>query len=139
MNYFESALKNYIESKPNPKECFYCHDTDKNVNYRTLFNFLFTDSILCNNIINVDYDFIFNNFIDDYDYSEEEFYQYYLVEVDTWRIGQYKDYIKENNIDTNIHLFYSDILGCYICCVGHFGTSWDYVPTDIKIEVDKIA
>lgn len=139
MDYFETALKNYIESKPNQKECFYCHDTDKNVNYRTLFRFLFTDSILCNNIVNVDYDFMFNSVIDDNDYSEEEFYQYYLVDVDNWRLEQYKNYIKENNINTDIYLFYSDVLDCYICGVSHFGTSWDYVPTDIKIEVDKSA
>lgn len=137
MNHFETALKNYIENKPNKKECFYCHDTDNNVNYRTLFNFLFTDSVLCNNIVNVDYEFIANNVIDDEDYSEVEFYQYYIVEVDTWRLEQYKNYIKENNINNDIYLFYSDILDCYICGVSHFGTSWDYVPTDVKIVVDK--
>ena len=139
MNYFETALENYIRYKPNMKECFYCHDTNNNVNYKTLFNLLFTDSILCNNIVNVDYEFIANNVIDDEDYSEVEFYQYYIVEVDTWRLEQYKNYIKENNIDTDIYLFYSDILDCYICGVNHYGTSWDYVPTNIKIEVDKSA
>ena len=145
MNYFETALKNYIENRPNKKECFYCHDTNNNVNYKTLFNFLFTDSILCNNIVNVDCNFMYNNVIndcddsDDSDDSDEDFYQYYIVEVDTWRLEQYKNYIKENNIDTDIYLFYSDILDCYICGVSHFGTSWDYVPTDIKIEVDKSA
>ena len=54
MNYFETALENYIRYKPNMKECFYCHDTDNNVNYRTLFNLLFTDSVLCNNIVKVE-------------------------------------------------------------------------------------
>lgn len=137
MDYFETALENYIENKPNKKECFYCHDIDNNVNYKTLFNFLFTDSVLCNNIVNVDCNFMFNSVIDDEDYSEVDFYQYYIVEVDTWRLEQYKNYIKENSIDTDIYLFYSDILDCYICGVSHFGTSWDYVPIDIKIEVDN--
>lgn len=139
MNYFETALENYIKYKPNMKECFYCHDTNNNVNYRTLFNFLFTDSVLCNNIVNIDNEFMFNSVIDDEDCTELEFYQYYIVEVDTWRLEQYKNYIKENNIDTDIYLFYSDILDCYICGVSHFGTSLDCVPTDIKIEVDKSA
>ena len=139
MSYFKGALKNYIENTPNIKECFYCHDVNANVNYRTLFNFLFTDSILCNNIVNIDQDFMLNSIVDDGTCIDEDFYQYYLVEVDTWRLDQYKEYIKENNINTNIYLFYSDILDCYVCGVDHYGTSWDYVPTNIKIEVDKSA
>ena len=137
MNYFKTGLKNYIENSPNKKGCFYCHDTANSVNYRTLYNFLFTDSVLCNNVVNIDYEFILDNVIDDEDYTGEEFYQYYIVDVDTWRLEQYKNYIKENNINTDIYLFYSDILDCYICAVNHFGTSWDCIPTGIKIEVGK--
>ena len=40
-NYFENALKNYIESLPNEKEAYYM-DTNT-VNFKTLIDFLFTD------------------------------------------------------------------------------------------------
>lgn len=34
-------------------------------------------------------------------------------------------------------VFYCDVLDLYIWGVDHWGTSWDYVPTNIKLELDK--
>lgn len=48
-NYFISALDNYIKDKANKKECYYMNTNI--VNYRTLTDFIFTDMIICNNII----------------------------------------------------------------------------------------
>ena len=79
-NIFISALDNYIKAKTNEKECYYM-DSDT-VNYITLTDFIFTDMILCNNIV---------KYSDNWDlelgeeYNEEtgeyiEIYQYYIVE-----------------------------------------------------------
>ena len=38
---------------------------------------------------------------------------------------------------TNEIVYYLPALDCYIWCVTHFGTSWDYVLTDIKIELEE--
>ena len=132
---FEEALKNYAESKKN-EHCYYLDS--KYINYMTLFNFLFTDSILCNNIVNVDSDFYFNEEIKEDENEDDylEFYQYYLVDVDTWRLEKYKEYLQEKNKKSDISLFYSDMLECYVVGVSHFGTSWRCVYTDVEIERD---
>ena len=133
---FESALKNYIEKR---NDVYYL--SSDTINFYTLFNFLFTDAILCNNIENIDNDFFYNVEIDENDENDEdyypEFYQYYIVNVDEWRLEKYKEYLKENNLASDISLFYSDILENYIVGISHYGTSWTCVPTSIKIERKK--
>ena len=133
-SYFISALDKYIKAKANKKECYY---TDTNtVNYMTLTDFIFTDMILCNNIV---------RYSDNWDleleeeYDEEtgeyiEIYQYYIVNVDTWRLEEYKKYLQETNISSDLNLWYDNELDIYILGVSHYGTSWDYVPTEIKIK-----
>lgn len=131
---FEEALKKYVESKKTDR-CYYMDSSY--INYMTLFNFLFTDSILCNNIINVDSEFFYNEEIkeeEDDDDEYMEFYQYYLVNVDAWRLEKYKEYLQEKNKESNISLFYSNVLDCYVVGVSHFGTSWSCVCTDVVID-----
>lgn len=80
--------------------------------------------VLCNNIAKVDYS-IFDN-ID----SDLEIYQYYLC------------YLSESDLQYNsrfndcLIFGYSDMLDLYVLCVDHWGTSWDYVMTDIKWSTD---
>lgn len=38
---------------------------------------------------------------------------------------------------TNEIVYYNDVLDMYLWGVTHFGTSWDYVLTDIKIELEE--
>lgn len=133
-NYFISALDNYIKAKTNKKECY---DMDTNtVNYRTLTDFIFTDMILCNNIA---------KYSDNWDlelgeeYSEEtgeyiEIYQYYIVDFDSWRLEKYKEYLEETKKESDFILWYDNELDIYILGISHYGTSWDYVPTEIKIK-----
>lgn len=133
-SYFIGALENYVNSK-GVNSCYYLNSD--NINFITLFEFLFTDSILCNNIYEVD-EYFFEN-IELYEIDEEEeeypeFYQYYIVNIDEWRLNQYKEYLKENNLNSDINLFYSDKLENYVCGISHFGTSWACVPTSIKIN-----
>lgn len=56
-----------------------------------------------------------------------EFYQYYIVGDEALY------YLKENN-ET---VYYIPDLNLYVWAVSHFGTSWDYVLTNIKINKDE--
>lgn len=106
------------------------NDYEKENGYLSYKNLFFKDSslILCNNIPNVDeslYDNIENG-IETWDDGEDvEIYQYYLIDDYTTEV--LKEY-------TNEIIFYSELLDVYVLGVTHFGTSWDYVPTDIKIK-----
>jgi len=53
-------------------------------------------------------------------------YQYYIVSYSGARfLGEYTDEL----------VFYNEALDMYLWGVTHFGTSWDYVLTDIKLRV----
>lgn len=101
------------------------------VSYRRAVERYVGDIVLCNNIADVDVD-IFANIINEGYYDNEEnyddvFYQYFLCNLD--------DYEREILKNTNIIISYSDVLGCDVLMVNHFGTSyacWDYVMTDVE-------
>ena len=117
--------------------------------YRTLVNYYIGDIVLCNNIIDIDTS-VYDNMIqedntryynangeeiseDEYyndadayaDYEQPEIYQYYLCNVSDWE--------KEQAEKCGLILSYSDMLDCDVLCVDHYGTSWDYVLTDVKL------
>ena len=56
-----------------------------------------------------------------------EIFQYFIVS------GYGAELIQEY---TNDPLYYLDVIDCYIWGVTHWGTSWDYVLTDVKLEVE---
>ena len=94
--------------------------------YRTIIDRFIGDIVLCNNITEVDpsvFDNMKYNAEDGEDYPE--IYQYYLC-----NIGQLEEeYLQK----MGIILSYSDMLDCDVLCVDHYGTSWDYVLTDVKL------
>ena len=117
--------------------------------YRTIVSRYIGDIVLCNNIIDVDPS-VFDNLLiesnekyyneNGEEITEEEYYndsnaycetndteiyQYYLCNVSQWE--------KEHAEAAGLILSYSDMLDCDILCVDHFGTSWDYVLTDVKL------
>lgn len=57
--------------------------------------------------------------------DEREIFQYYIVDDNG------ADILKR---ETNEILFYNEELDMYLWGVTHYGTSWDYVLTDISIE-----
>ena len=61
-------------------------------------------------------------------YSTEEIYQYFIVSDNGASI--LKDY--------NEIVFYCEAVDMYICGVTHWGTSWDYVLTDIVLELEEV-
>ena len=56
--------------------------------------------------------------------NNPEIYQYYIIDNQLARILQEL---------TNEIIYYIDYLGVYVWGITHYGTSWDYVLTDIKI------
>lgn len=57
-----------------------------------------------------------------------EIFQYYIVSDSGARI------LEEYTDDP---VYYLPVLDCYVWGVTHFGTSWDYVLTDCKLELDE--
>lgn len=101
-------------------------ENNNKVDYSTLAKT--GDAILCNNIPNIDYN-IYDNIIngdlwDNEEQNEFEIFQYYIVSDSLKEILCYH---------TDEIVMYSELLDCYIWGVTHWGTSWDYVLTDITL------
>lgn len=91
--------------------------------YRTIINTYISDAVLCNEIAKLD-DSIFYN-VNENIRDNNDVYQYYLCNL--------SDYEKEQLTKCGIILSYSDMLMCDVLIVDHFGTSWDYVLTGVKL------
>lgn len=63
------------------------------------------------------------------EYSDQEIFQYYIVSNNGAEILK----------DINEIVFYNEELDMYVWGVTHWGTSWDYVLTDIKLNCGKEA
>lgn len=125
--------------------------------YKTVIQRFFGDDLfLCNNIANID-DSIWGNisvgdlysYIDkngDYRTREEyendendeiyeeanDIYQYFLCNLSKYDIDNLNELL-ESNCDNSIIVSYSDVLDCDVLMVTHWGTSWDYVSTNIDL------
>ena len=95
------------------------------VSYRRIVGAYARDLVLRNNIIEIDSS-VWDNMgeVDE----DLEIYQYYLCNLSSYEVGQLKEY--------GIILSYSDMLDLDVLCVEHFGTSWDYVMTDVEWSQD---
>lgn len=143
---------------------FYLREEDRNeeekrtgkASYFSVIDRYINDLVLCNNIVEVDPS-IWDNietgnlyyYVDEkgnYKTREEyendesgtieecckDVYQYYLCHLSQFDL----DSIKEFESDSII-ISYSDLLDCDVLLVTHFGTSWEYVITDIDL-IDNI-
>lgn len=66
----------------------------------------------------------------EYKTDNYEFYQYFIIDISYGTL----EYLKECGQKT-LQICYSEELDCYILCVGHFGTSWDYVGSDFQLKI----
>lgn len=101
---------------------------NKRFDYRTLAKSF--QHILNNNIISKIYDWEpVNGFVekDGCDYLDEIF-QWYIISDEGSIILQEL---------TDENLLYSPSFDIYLWGVTHFGTSWDYVLTDIELELNE--
>ena len=67
-----------------------------------------------------------NGFIDNSD--ETEIFQYFII-------SSYGAQILQELTDEIV--YYLPVINCYVWGVTHWGTSWDYVLTDIPIEIEQ--
>lgn len=112
------------------------------------------DAVLCNNICEVD-EFLFDNII------SGTLYSYYDKEGNELSQEEYNEKLENDEevdevyddvfqwfivSDNALHLLeeagelvlYSEKLDCYIWGVKHYGTSWQYVFTNIKIDSEGV-
>lgn len=60
------------------------------------------------------------------EHLDDEIYQYYIISYEGYAfLSRFTDEI----------VFYNEKLNIYLWGITHFGTSWDYVLTDIKLRV----
>lgn len=98
----------------------------KRLSYSNMLKALTDDCYILNNTIA---DKFYFDFLDEsmYDLDELTIYQYYII----------SEYTAEKlQKHTNEIILYNKDLDMYLLGVGHFGTSWNYVLTDIEIEGD---
>ena len=106
------------------------------VDYRTLAKAF--EGILCNDITKLFYGEINGKYVgaelvNGYTYeegNEPEVYQWFIIDDRGAEILQ--------DLTDEI-VYYLPLLDIYVWGVTHFGTSWDYVLTDIPIELDEEA
>lgn len=102
------------------------------IDYKTLASAF--DAVVCNDLINItSSDGYYWDIVNGSDYDEEadtyaEIFQFFIIDTNGAEILQEL---------TNEIIFYNEKLDLYIWGVTHYGTSWDYVLTDIKIELDE--
>lgn len=107
-------------------------DVPRYCSYKTAISWVGTNIVLLNNIQEIDPDFDpYSDFYEDSDDEEDEedeeypeFYQFYITDLSD------NDVEWMNKVFPDLTLSYSELLNSWILCVSHYGTSWDYVPTE---------
>ena len=107
----------------------------KQTTYSIAINWLRPSLVLCNKIAEIDQS-VFDNarfsFYDEDEEMETEIFQWYLTNLSLDDV----EWIEKNFPD--MKFTYSDLLDCFVLCVDHYGTGWDYVPTSISDDLLKI-
>ena len=123
----KKIIKMYVNNVEN------LNDEEKKYNkvsYKRLIDRVSNGIWLFNNapkLSNYDFEFEIGT---DYDEENDEYtevYQYYLIDIENYTLKK----LQELNCDDLI-IALSETLEEYVLMVTHFGTSWDYVLTDIE-------
>ena len=107
----------------------------KQTTYSIAINWLRPSLVLCNKIAEIDQS-VFDNarfsFYDEDEETETEIFQWFLTNLSLEDV----EWIEKNFPD--LKFTYSNLLDCFVLCVDHWGTSWDYVATSISDDLLKI-
>ena len=106
----------------------------KYTTYRIATKWLNNNYILANNIAEID-ESIWDNCR--FDYEDEngnprDIFQYFITDASESDV----EWLEKNFPE--LLFTYSDKLDCFILCVDHCGTGWDYVSCEISEELLKI-
>lgn len=95
--------------------------------YRIAVDWLRPSLIMCNNIGEIDESIYENARFDfaDEDGNTVDIFQYFLTSLSESDV----DWL-ESQFD--LKFTYSNLLDCFVLCVDHFGTSWDYTACEVK-------
>ena len=93
--------------------------------YRAAVEWLNTNLVLCNRLPEID-STIWENMRQGFD-EETEIFQWYITDASDTDV----DWLEEH---FGLLFTYSELLECWILCVDHYGTSWDYVMTTTDIQ-----
>lgn len=118
---------------------FYGHEISKYgvengyIDYRTLAKSF--HHVLCNNILTRTLNVGYWECVNGSDYDEEngetaEVFQFYVISDNGAEI------LMEC---TNEIVWYNEELELYVWGVTHYGTAWDYVLTDIPLELEEVV
>lgn len=100
----------------------------KQTTYRIATHWLGNSYVLANNITQDTS--VFDNFrFEFYDEDGEpmEIYQWFITDANESDV----EWLEKT---FGLLFTYSELLDCFVLCVPHFGTGWDYVPCDILNE-----
>lgn len=97
-------------------------------NYRVAVHWLNNSYVMCNNIPEVD-NTIYDNLRFELD-GTIVIYQWYITDASKSDV----EYLEEH---FGLLFTYSELLDCFILCVDHYGTSWNYVYCDTTNEYAK--
>lgn len=95
-------------------------------NYATAVNWLHGGLVMCNKLPEIDnsiWDNMRKELYDEETNEYTEIYQWFITSWSEWDV----EWLEKTFPD--LIITYSDLLDCYILCVDHFGTGWDYVMT----------
>ena len=106
-------------------------------NYKVAANWCGNALILCNDIPQLDPSVIENMRFETYNEEEDtykEIYQWFLTDCNEFDMQFLEEHF-------GLLFTYSDLLGLWVLCVDHYGTSWDYVEcdTDLKNAARKLG
>lgn len=95
--------------------------------YKTICELYAGDMVLCNEIQYID-DSIWDNMENGFDEEADEY-----AEIFQFYICNLSEYEHDKLLEAGFILSYSELLKCDIICVDHFGTSWNYILTDVEL------
>lgn len=95
-------------------------------NYAAAVNWLHNGLVMCNNLPEIDSSIWDNMNKELYDEETDKY-----TEIDQWFITSWSEWDVEwlGKTFPDLIITYSDLLDCYVLCVDHWGTDWDYVMT----------
>lgn len=105
----------------------------KQTTYRIATKWLNNNYILANSIAEID-ESIWEHCrfdLEDEDGNPRDIFQYFITDASESDV----EYLEENFPE--LLFTYSNSLDCFVLCVDHCGTSWDYVPCEISDELLK--